>query len=51
MVVSYSVAYNATEVMDNDNLATTPSAKIQIRIVLIGTVRKPPVEPIVLAKK
>ena len=50
-VVSYSWAYDAVDVMDNDNLATALSAQIQISIVLIGTVRKPSVEPIVLAKR
>ena len=46
-VVSYSLAYNSTDVMDNDNLATANESQIQISIVLIGTVRKPSVEPIV----
>ena len=50
-VVSYSWAYDAADVMDNDNLATALSAQIQISIVLIGPVRKPSVEPIVLAKR
>ena len=49
-VVSYSLAYNATDLMDNDDLATALSAQIQISITLIGMVKKPPVEPIVLAK-
>ena len=49
-VVSYSLAYDAADVMDNDNLATALLAQIQISIVLIGTVRKPSAELIVLAK-
>ena len=50
-VVSYSLAYNAAYIMDNDNLATALSAQIQISIVLIGMGRKPSVEPIGLAKR
>mgnify|MGYP006186246423 CR=1 FL=1 len=50
-VVSYSLAYDAADVMDNDNLATALSVQIQISLVLIGMVRKPSVEPIVLAKR
>ena len=50
-VVSCSLAYDAADVIDNDNLATALSAQIQISIVLIGTVRKPSVKPIVLAKR
>ena len=46
-VVSYSLAYDAADVMDNDNLATALSAQIQMSIVLRVTVRK----PIVLAKR
>ena len=38
-VVSYSLAYNATDVMDNDYLATALSVQIQISIALIGTVK------------
>ena len=49
-VVSYSLAYDATDVMDNDNLATSLEAQIQITIALIGMVRKPSIDPIVLAK-
>ena len=40
-VISYSLAYYASDVMDIDNLAAALSAQIQISIVLIGTVRKP----------
>ena len=50
-VISYSLAYDATDVMDNDNHATTLEAQIQISIVLIGTSRKPSIDPIVLAKR
>ena len=37
--------------MDNDNLAAALESQIQISIALIGTVRKPAVEPTVLTKK
>ena len=50
-VILYSLAYNATDVIDNNYLATTFSAQVQISIVLIGTVRKPAIESIVLAKR
>ena len=50
-VVLYSLAYDASDVMDNDNLATALESQIQISMVLIGTVRKPSVEPIILAKR
>ena len=49
-VVLYSLAYEVTDVMDNYNLATALEAQIQISIVLIGTVMKPSIDPIVLAK-
>ena len=50
-VVSYSLAYNAADVMESDNLKTALESQIQISIVLIGMVRKPSVEPIVFAKR
>ena len=50
-VVSYLLAYDAADVMDNDNLATALEAQIQISIVLIGMVRKPSIDLIVLAKR
>ena len=50
-VISYSLAYDVADVMDNDNFATALQAQIQISIMLIGTVRKPSIYPIVLAKK
>ena len=50
-VILYSLAYDATDVMDYDNLATALPAQIQISIALIGMVRKPAIEPIVLAKQ
>ena len=49
-VVSHSLACDATNVMDNDNLVTALEPQIQISIVLIGTVRKPSIDLIVLAK-
>ena len=48
-LTSYSLAYAATNVIDN--LPTALSAHIQISIALIGMVRKPSVEPIILAKR
>ena len=50
-VITYSLAYDVADVMDNDNLATAMSAQIQISVALIGMVRKPSVEPIFLAKR
>ena len=50
-VISYSLAYDATDVMDDDYHATALSAQIQISITLIGAVRKLSTEPIVLAKE
>ena len=47
VVILYSLAYDAADVMDDDNLATTLSAQIQVSIVLIGMVKKPSAEPIV----
>ena len=49
--VSYSPTYNTTDVMDNNNLATAILAQIQISIALIGKIRKPSIEPIVLAER
>ena len=40
-VVSYSQAYDSTNVLDNDNFATALSDQIHISIVLIDTVRNP----------
>ena len=37
--------------MDNDNLVTALEAQIQISVALIGTVKKPSIDPIVLAKR
>ena len=50
-VFSYSLAHDTIDLTDNDNLETPLSAQIQISIVLIGTVRKLSVEPIVIARK
>ena len=47
----YSLAHDAIDVMDNDNLATALSAQIQISVALIGTITKPSMEPIILAKR
>ena len=44
-VVSYSLAYDAADVFDNDGLASAMEAQIQISIALIGTVRKPSIDP------
>ena len=49
-VFLYSMADDATDVMDNDHLVTALSAQIQLSIVLIGMVTKPSIEPRVLAK-
>ena len=35
-IISYSLAYNAADVIDNDNLAAALSAQIQINIALVG---------------
>ena len=43
-VASYSMAYDAADVMDNDNLVTVLSAQNKISIVLIGMVKKSSVE-------
>ena len=37
--------------MDNDNLASALKSQIQISIALIGTVKKPSIETLVLAKR
>ena len=50
-VILYSLAYDATDVMDDNDLATALSAQIQDSAALIGMVRKPLVEPIVLTKQ
>ena len=50
-VISYSLAYDAAEVTNHDNLVTGLSAQIQIRIMLIGMVRQLSMEPINLAKR
>ena len=50
IVISYSLAYDA-DVMDNINFVTALSAQTQISIAVIGTVRKPSAELIVLAKR
>ena len=50
-VVSYSLTYNAADVMDNDNLVSALEAQIQLSIALIGMIRKPSIDTIVLAKR
>ena len=50
-VVSYSLAYDVADVMDNDNLASALKVQIQISIVLIETIRKPSIDLIALAKR
>ena len=44
-VFSYSLAYDAIDFVDNDNLATILSAKVQICMMLIGMIKKTSVEP------
>ena len=39
-VVLYSLAYDAADVMDNNNFVTAMSAQIQISIGLIGMISK-----------
>ena len=50
-VVSYSLAYDEADVMDNDNFAHALESQIQISITLIGMVRKPSIDAIVLTKQ
>ena len=45
------LTHDATDVMDNNSLATASSAQIQISIALKGMVRKQSVNPIVLAER
>ena len=49
-VILSSLAYDAPDAMDYDNLETALSTQIQFSQALIFTVRKESVEPIVLAK-
>ena len=39
-VISYSLAYHAADVMDDDNFAVTLTAHVQINDALIAMVRK-----------
>ena len=50
-VITYSQAYDATNVINDNNVATALSAQTQIIIALIGMFKKPSVQPIVLAKR
>ena len=47
--VSYSLACDIAGVMHNNNLATALEPQIQISVALISKVRKPSIDPIVLA--
>ena len=47
-IISYRLAYDAIEVIDDDNLVTALSVQMQISIMLIGRVTQPSVEPVVL---
>ena len=47
----YLLTYDAIDVKDNDNLAFFLEAQIQVMLSLIGTVRKPSTEPVVLVKQ
>ena len=49
-VILHSMAHDAANVMDNDNVMTALSAQIQISIMLVSMVRKSLEVPIVLAK-
>ena len=49
-LISYSLADDTADVMDNDNLVIALSAHIQISVALINTVRNLSVEPIIFAK-
>ena len=50
-IIMYSLAHDATDVMDNNNLATALIAQIQISITQVGRIRKLSIEPIILAKR
>ena len=50
-VILYTLAYDASGVIDSDNFVTALSAQIQVRIALIDMVRKPSVELLVFAKR
>ena len=49
-VISYSLAYDATDVMNDNDLATVLSVYIKVSIALMDMVRKLSVAPIILAK-
>ena len=50
-VASYSLAYDAADVVFNDNFVTALKVQIQNSIMLIGTVRKLSIDPRFLAKR
>ena len=47
VIILYSFACDAIDVMDDDNLVTSLTAQIQVSILLIGIVRKSSVESMV----
>ena len=49
-VVLYSLAYDAIDVIDDENLVTALEDKIQVRISLTGTDRKLSIEHTTLTK-
>ena len=49
-VISYSLAFYATDVVDNDNVVTALSDQTQISIALIDTVKNPLIELMVSVK-
>ena len=51
IVILYSLAYNAVGVMDVDNIANVLTTQVQASIVVIGSVRKQSIKPIVFAKQ
>ena len=51
VAILYSLACNAADVMNNDNLVSALESQVQISIALIDMVRKPSLEPIVFAKR
>ena len=50
-IILYSLPYDANDVMNDDNHVTELSAQILVNVMLIGMIRKPSVEPIVMAKQ
>ena len=50
-VILYSLISDAIDVIDDGNVVTALLAQTQVNILLVGTIRKPSVKPIVLAKQ